>query len=164
MDKKLKFKKAFSLTEIMLVLAIMAILASLLNVNIKSKREDVEIKNIIECVKIYEAAVQMYYLHNSGTFPTVTSGAKLETIGELDRFRPENFNTDRLIKSGSCQSLGFYISGVIFDINVTLNTGTTNFRNKIVKVLKEHCSTSQVASGTNYIYYYLRDNSSNIYI
>ncbi len=164
MDRKLKFKQAFSLTEIMLVLAIMAILSGLLQVNIKARRQEAEIKNIVECVKIYEATVQMYYLHNNGVFPSITNGAKLESIDALERFRPVNFNTDNLIKSGSCSGLAYYISGTKIGIKITFNANTTKFRDEIVKVLKQNCIESQVSYGTTYIYYYLRDNSGVVYI
>ena len=148
----------------MLVLAIMAILSGLLQVNIKARRQEAEVKNIVECVKIYEATVQMYYLHNNGAFPTITDGAKLEETEDLERFRPLNFNTNNLIKSGSCSALAYYISGTTIGIKITFNANTTKFRDKIVNALKQYCIETQVSSGTNYIYYYLRDNSGIVYI
>ena len=164
MDRKLRFNKAFSLTETMLVLAIMAILSGLLHVNIKSRRQEAEIKNIVECVKIYEATVQMFYLHNNGVFPIITNEAKLESVEALERFRPENFSTDSLIKSESCTGVCYYISGIKIAIKIELQGNATKFRDKVVKVLKEHCIADQVSYGTGYIYYYLRDNEGTIYI
>lgn len=148
----------------MLVLAIMAILSGLLHVNIKSRRQDAEIKNIVECVKIYEAATQMYYLHNNGAFPAITDAAKLESVEALERFRPENFSTDALVKSGSCTGVCYYISGNVIAIKIGLEENATEFSNKVVKGLKEHCVESQISTGTDYIYYYLKDNSGIIYI
>ncbi len=148
----------------MLVLAIMAILSGLLQVNIKARRQEAEVKNIVECVKIYEATVQMYYLHNNGVFPTITNGAKLEETEDLERFRPLNFNTNNLIKSGSCSGICYYISGSKIAIKIDFSANTTKFRDKIIKSLKQHCVESQVTYGSNYIYYYLRDNSGIVYI
>ena len=149
----------------MLVLSIMAILSSLIQVNIRSRKQEAEIKNIVECIKIYEATVQMYYLHNNGNFPSsLTDAQKLEENTELERFQPTNFNTDNLIRSESCTGVCYYVSDGKIGIKVNFNENKTDFIGKIVKNLKQHCIDSQVSSGTNYIYYYLKDGSGVIYI
>lgn len=149
----------------MLVLAIMAILSGLLHVNIKSRKEDAEIKNIIECVKIYEAAIQMYYLHNNGVFPNIKNEAKLESVEELERFRPENFSTDASVKSGNCTGVCYYYTKKSeIAVKIGLKQNTKKFRDKIDKVLKEHCVEGQTSRGENYIYYYIRGSDGTIYI
>ena len=165
MDKKWKFSKAFSLTELMLVLSIMAILSGLIQVNIRWRKQEAEVKNIVECVKIYEAALQMYYLHNNGKFPDkLEDEQRLEDNDDLKPFQPINFNTDNLIKSESCSGICYYVSDGKIGIKVNFNENKTVFIDKIEKKLKKHCIDSQVSSGTSYLYYYLKDGSGIIYI
>lgn len=154
----------------MLVLSIMAILSGLIQVNIRGRKQEAEVKNIVECVKIYEAALQMYYLHNNGNFPyNLEDGQKLENNDDLKPFQPINFNTDNLIKSESCIGICYYVSyGKIgiekIGIKVTFNKNKTDFIGKIEKNLKQHCIDSQVSIDESYLYYYLKDGSGIIYI
>ena len=167
MDRKLRFKKAFSLTELMLVLAIMAILSGLLQVNISERKQEAEVKNIVECVKAYELAFSMYYLHHNGsedTFSSVTDGATLESIDDLERFRAINFSTNNLIKSENCTGIVYYNSEGNFGIKINFASNRERFIGKVVHELKQSCVESQVVVDGDCIYFYLRDSSGNIYV
>ena len=94
-------KKGFSLTELLIVLAIISMIVGTMNVQVKNKRLQAEAKNIVEVFKIYESALSMYYLrHGAHLLPTFTGF--LEEIPELQPYCPVGFKTLASIRSKRC--------------------------------------------------------------
>lgn len=101
-------KRAFSLTELMVVLAIISMIIKTMQVYIQHKVTQANIRNIVECVKIYEVATTMFYLHNNGDFPSDASEKNLENVGSLKPYCPTNFNTKKMLQDTGCKDITFF--------------------------------------------------------
>lgn len=140
-------KRAFTLIEMMLVLAIISILIGTMKVHVQHKSIQAEAKNIVECVKIYEAALTMYYLRNGGSFPENTNDEKIENVDALKPYYPKGFNTDGSIHSKNCLSIRIYDYMSRYGVEVRINHGNDPLRNEIAAQLKEFACESQIQTG-----------------
>ena len=110
-------KKAFSLAELLIVLAIISMVISTMKVHVKHRRIQAEAKNIVEVFKIYESALSMYYVrHGAHLLPTFNGAlegyknvpGKMDVeIPELKPYCPAGFNTRASIRSKKCRD--FYM-------------------------------------------------------
>ena len=161
-------KRAFTLTEMLIVLAIISILIGTMNVHVQHKRLQAEAKNIVECVKIYEAALSSYYLRNLGDFPEDTNGKKLEDVNKLKPYCPTGFNTDGSIHSQNCQNVQIFDTNNFtnYGIQLIIN-GDEPLADEIVDQLKEFALASQITTekedGTCTIKFHLK-KGNDIYI
>ena len=74
--KRKKFKKAFSLMELMVVIIILGLLASFVLPSLTGKSEDAKEKIVCIQMKSIAQAVKMYKIDNS-TYPTTEEGLDL---------------------------------------------------------------------------------------
>jgi general secretion pathway protein G len=74
--KQNRYKKAFSLMELMVVIIILGLLASFVYENLTKKSEDAKIKLTCIQMKSISSALKMYKLENS-TYPTTKQGLKI---------------------------------------------------------------------------------------
>ena len=109
-------KKGFSLTELLIVLAIISMVAGTMNVQVKNKRIQANAKAIVECVKTYEAAISMYYLQ-SGKFPTNGRDYRLEDLLALKPYCPIGFNTLKIIQANNLTNLTVSSNGEVISIS-----------------------------------------------
>ena len=86
-------KKAFSLAELLIVLAVMSMVVGTMKVHVHHKRIQADAKAIVECMKIYRSVITMYYLQHDGTFPPDSNGKKLEEVDALAPYCPPGFKT-----------------------------------------------------------------------
>ncbi len=130
MDKKLsckETKKAFSVLELMVVLAIISMVIGTMKVHIKHRKFQAEAKNIVEIAKIYETAVLMYCIRHGGKYPALSSTWSenhLESIAALKPYCPTGFNTKEMIKSKKCKDITYFymeiFDWVLFNIFIEL--------------------------------------------
>ena len=164
-------KRAFTLMELMIVLFILAILICTMRVHIKDKRFQSEAKSIVECVKIYETTISMYYVRHNAGFPLYWSGRKLEDIEPLKLYRPTNFKTMSGIPTAKCPSINTFQTSqngslVDYGVQITIN-GDENLANEIVSQLDDFAVSSQITNekenNTYTIKFYLK-KGNDIYI
>ncbi|MGX8716661.1 MAG: type II secretion system protein [bacterium] len=161
-------KRAFTLTEMLVVLAVISILIGTMNVHVQHKKLQAEAKNIVECVKIYEAALSSYYLRNLGNFPEDTNGKKLEDVNKLKPYCPTGFNTDGSIYTEKYQSMQIFDTNNFtnYGIQLIIN-GDESLADEIVSQLNEFAVASQIThdkeEGTSTIKYHLK-KGNDIYI
>lgn len=163
-------KRGFSLSELMLVLAIMSIIMGTMKVCIQHRRIQADAKNIVECVKIYESVLTMYYLRNGGSFPENVDAKHLEEIDVLEAYRPTGFNTLGSIHSQKCQNIAISCSDTSEDYGIQITiTEDKALADEIVKQLKASAVSSQITSSeasetsTYTVYFYIK-KGKDIYI
>ena len=137
-------KKAFSLAELLVVLAIISIIMGTTKVYVKRKRIQAEAKNVVECIKVYEAAITMYYLQK-GDFPSDADGKKLEEVEKLKPYYPSGFDTLKSIHTKSINDICIYASGKEYGIKVSASgSDGVNLINEIDSQLKECALDRQI--------------------
>lgn len=112
-------KRAFSLTELMVVLAIISMIIKTMQVYIQHKVTQANIRNIVECVKIYEVATTMFYLHNNGKFPSDADRKNLENVDSLKPYCPINFNTKNMLQDTGCKNITFSVFSNAYAIEIS---------------------------------------------
>lgn len=181
-------KKAFSLTELMIVLAIISMIMGTMKVYVKHQRIQAEARSIVECVKIYEVALTMYYLRNGGTFPPNCTGEKLEEVEALAPYRPIDFNTSTYIHSPACTGITIMEDYTGYGIRISFDYAlvhNTKLVSEVIKQLNASGVASQIGTqesnpekstpdgGVNYggsiwVFFYLKKENylqpANIYI
>lgn len=159
-------KRGFSLIELMIVLTIISMIMGTMKVHIQHRKIQADAKNIVECVKIYESVLTMYYLRNGGSFPANVNEKYLEEINELKVYYPTGFNTLGSIHSQKCKNIAIYDDSEDYGIQITI-TGDKALADEIEKQLKASAVSSQVTlqEQTNLytIYFYLK-KGDDIYI
>ncbi|MGX8716662.1 MAG: type II secretion system protein [bacterium] len=170
-------KRAFTLTEMLIVLAIISILIGTMNVHVQHKKLQAEAKNIVECAKIYESAMSMYYLRNGGNFPTAELDADwtknhLEDIKSLKPYCPTGFNTKGMIKSAQCKDITYFYmeifgpSTALFNIFIQLEDNE-ELTDEIQRQLLEFAVPGQVTTtktaGSFSVTFYIK-HGSTVYI
>ena len=168
-------KKAFSLAELLIVLAIISMVISTMKVHVKHRRFQAEVKNIVEIAKIYESAMTMYYFRNGGTFPIAELDSDwkknhLEDIPSLRPYCPAGFNTKGMIKSQKCKDITYFYTKIfgmaLFNIFIELED-EPELTDEIKKQLDEFAVPNQVTttkqSGSFSVTFYIQQWST-IYI
>ena len=92
-------KKAFSLAELLLVLAIISMVVGTMKVHVQHKRIQADAKSIVEKFYIYYGAITMYYLRNRGTFPADASWKFMEQVDCLEPYYPKGFKSPGVLRS-----------------------------------------------------------------
>ena len=136
-------KRAFSLTELMVVLAIISMIIKTMQVYIQHKVTQANIRNIVECVKIYEVAATMFYLHNNGEFPSDASGKNLENVDSLKPYCPTNFNTKNMLQDTGCKNITFSVPSNEYAIEISMGDNE-NLSTKIKKQLLKFAPEDQI--------------------
>ena len=141
-------KKAFSLAELLVVLAIISIVIGTMKVSIQHKRLQANAKAIVECIKVYEAAITMYYLRNGGAFPPDANGQVLEDVPALYPYCPAGFNTTEVISGKNVNSIAIDATGGNYGIKIFVS-GEEGGKvlNEVIKQLKEFALESQFNQG-----------------
>ncbi len=167
MGKKLKYskmKKAFSVLELMVVLAITSMVIGTMKIHLQNKKVQAEAKNIVEIVEVYKLVLSMYYLKNGGAFPE-TSG-HIEDIARLRPYCPADFNTKEMIKSKKCKDITYSYAESILKIFIELED-EPELTDEIGKRLYEFAAQTQIfikkSPGEFSITFYIK-NGQNIYI
>ena len=170
-------KKAFSLAELLIVLAVISIITGTMKVHIQHKRIQAEAKNIVECVKVYEAAITMYYLRHGGKFPPNSRYKKLEDVEALKPYIPDGFNTMDSINSKLIRYIDIYDQWDKYGIRINNWGGEGEvLLREVEQQLKKFAVENQVVYKANVaigsgaggtielnLYFYLKDGD-NIYI
>lgn len=146
-------KKAFSLTELVIVLAIISILMGTMKVSFQKRKLQAEARRIVECMKIYHAAITMYYWRK-GKLPSPPSSINekyLEDIPALKPYGPTGFKTLRNVGgTGTLKDVVFYNPGShYFAVYARLYKTASNkvkLEAEIKKQLKEFLSDEQVSA------------------
>ena len=154
--------------ELLLVLAIISMVIGTMKVHVQKQKIQAEARNIVERVKVYQAAITMYYLRNGGNFPVLES-TLLENNPKLKPYYPAGFKSKGAdIKIAGFLSVSMQCSDSYCRIIVDI-TGRKDLANEVYKQLKEFALDAQVvqsyhdASNTQLIFFYLKKNNT-IYI
>lgn len=136
-------KRAFTLFELIFVLAIMAILAQIGGVFLNHYREDVYAKNIVEYVKICESALRMYWADNQGVFPSdLIADQPFDEITALKSYLPDNFKYKNFVKTNLCNGIVLLYDNASLGIKISLNSG--RLTDAVYKQLKNNCLDDQL--------------------
>ncbi len=136
-------KRAFSLTELMVVLAIISMIIKTMQVYIQHKVTQANIRNIVECVKIYEVAATMFYLHHNGEFPSDANWKNLENVDSLKPYCPTNFNTKNMLQDTGCENITFSVSSNSCAIKISTGSNK-NLPTEIEKQLLKFALKDQI--------------------
>lgn len=131
-------KKAFSLAELLLVLAIISMVVGTMKVHVQHKRIQAEAKNIVEVVNIYKLAISMYHFNNNGYFPD-NWWCHLEDVPQLKPYCPPGFDTLSSIHSKKCTDIKCCSDfGSVIRVSFELNDNYANLlRSEVKKQLEE---------------------------
>ena len=139
--------------EVLLVLTIISILMGVLRVSLSNRKLQAETKNLVECFKIYESAIQMYYYNNGGVYPADIHEKHLESIDALKAYCPRGFVTTNIIKTKQCTALQYY-NPTENEVGVQASIEDETLRNAVIAQLKQLSVPSMVSNtGTQIIYY-----------
>ena len=164
-------KKAFSLAELLIVLAIMSMVVGTMKVHIKNKRIQADAKAIVECIKIYQSAITMYYLRNNETFPPDSDGKKLEEVDALVPYCPPGFKTLDNTNISGFKGMGITDEGNRYIIYFRIGgSSCSELTTEVHKQLKTFTVDGQVMASRTYggplvftTYLFLKD-VNDIYI
>ncbi len=87
--------KGFTLIELMIVIAVISILASIIIPNISRARARAQLAACIENLKAINQAVHMYQVDNSGNVPETSGHKKEVTQADLPELIPDYINQPR---------------------------------------------------------------------
>ena len=73
MNRKKKFLTGFTLIELMIVMAVIAILVGIILPNIKGMQQEAQISRAKGELRTLQTAVESYYIHSSNTYPPTTT-------------------------------------------------------------------------------------------
>lgn len=66
-------RKGFTLIELMIVIAVIAILVGIILPNIRGMQQEARISRVKGELRTLQTAVESYYIHNSNTYPPTTT-------------------------------------------------------------------------------------------
>ena len=114
-----------------------------MQVYIQHKVTQANIRNIVECVKVYEVAATMFYLHNNGKFPSDASGENLENVDSLKPYCSTNFNTKNMLQNTGCENITFSVSSNEYAIEISTGDNE-NLSTEIKKQLLKFAPKDQI--------------------
>ena len=162
-------KKAFSLAELLVVLAIISIVMGTMKVSIQHKRLQASAKAIVEYFNIYRSAITMYYFRKGGDLSILESNGRkyLEDIPELDLYRPVGFKSHGTLPISELKSIAFFrYDGGGIVVEIWLNNETENYLKLRAEILNQlgNIPINPRDANPYYIEPYIRDDSGNIYL
>ncbi|CNE84795.1 general secretion pathway protein G [Yersinia nurmii] len=134
MYKKNRYCKGFTLLEVMIVIVILGLLASLTIPNLMGNKNKADIQKVITDIATFENALDMYRLDN-GLFPSEEQGIKSLVEMPLEEPLPKNFRSNGYLRrlpkdpwgnSYIIRNPGFYNSIDVFSKGPDGEVGTSD--------------------------------------